>query len=117
MSRTPKYCMNCVYLHDAVEQKLPRRIGNPGPWCTKRSAPANRETHNWCKEQEQKTVMVFAWKNNEKRKQFYRSECRVIRYGKRNSILIEFSNGERLVTSRNAVRKHRITKNTQLELV
>lgn len=47
----------------------------------------------------------FAWRNNPRRAKLYRRPCRILAHGKMNSILIEFEPGERVVTSRNAVRK------------
>ncbi len=47
----------------------------------------------------------FAWKNNPKRARLYGQRCRVITRGKRNSALVEFEDGERVVISRNALRK------------
>lgn len=35
----------------------------------------------------------------------YRKRCRVLARGTMNSVLVEFEDGERVVTSRNAVRK------------
>jgi len=46
----------------------------------------------------------FAWKNNEWREQHYRQPCRVLAAGRMNSILIQFADGERAVTSKHAVR-------------
>jgi len=48
---------------------------------------------------------VYAWKNNETRAKLYGRLCRVVARGKMNSILIEFENGEQVVTSRNAIRR------------
>lgn len=47
----------------------------------------------------------LAWKNNPRRAELYRRRCRVVARGAMNSVLVEFENGERVVTSRNAVRK------------
>ncbi len=47
----------------------------------------------------------FAWKNNDLRRQYYGKPCRLVAAGALNSILIEFENGRRLVTSRNAIRR------------
>lgn len=49
--------------------------------------------------------LYFAWKNNPRRAELYRRRCRVVARGTMNSVLVEFENGERVVTSRNAVRK------------
>ena len=50
---------------------------------------------------------VYVWGNNEKRATLKGRLCRVLARGRMNSILVEFENGERLVTSRYAVRKVR----------
>ena len=47
----------------------------------------------------------YAWGNNEKRATLKGRLCRVVARGRMNSILVEFvDNGQREVTSRNAVR-------------
>jgi hypothetical protein len=57
-----------------------------------------------------KTVYRYAWKNNEKRATLYGRLCRVLARGRMNSIMIEFlDNGQREITSRNAVRPHDVT--------
>lgn len=47
----------------------------------------------------------YCWRNNEKRATYHGRLCRVVARGTMNSILVEFENGERTVTSRYAVRK------------
>lgn len=47
----------------------------------------------------------FAWKNNSRRAELYKRECRIVARGTMGSILIEFANGERVVCSRRAVRR------------
>ncbi len=47
----------------------------------------------------------YCWKNNEKRLTLYKRLCKIIARGKMGSILIEFENGERVCTSRYAVRR------------
>lgn len=47
----------------------------------------------------------FAWKNNPLRATLYRRPCRVVARGGMNSVLVEFEDGRRVVTSRNALRK------------
>jgi hypothetical protein len=47
----------------------------------------------------------YCWRNNEKRLAYHGRLCRVLARGTMNSILVEFENGERTVTSRYAVRK------------
>lgn len=47
----------------------------------------------------------YAWKNNEVRAKLYGRRCKVLARGRMNSCLLEFENGELVVTSRNAIRK------------
>jgi len=47
----------------------------------------------------------YVWGNNEKRKTMKGRECKVIARGKKNSICIEFDNGQREIVSRNSIRK------------
>lgn len=46
---------------------------------------------------------VYVWGNNSVRATYKGRHCRVIARLRMNSVLIEFSNGERTVTSRHAV--------------
>ena len=48
---------------------------------------------------------VYAWGNNPIRKKYKGKRCRILAYGAKNSVLLEFLNGEQIVTSRFAVRK------------
>lgn len=50
---------------------------------------------------------VFRWGNNLVRAMFFGRRCRVVARGKMNTILVEFEDGRRVVTSRNAVRRVR----------
>ena len=48
----------------------------------------------------------FAWKNNPMRARLYGRRCRIIATGsKMHSCLVEFENGERVVTSVRAIRR------------
>ena len=47
----------------------------------------------------------YAWKNNPKRKELYGRRFNIIARGKKNSVLVEFENGQREVISGNAIRK------------
>lgn len=47
----------------------------------------------------------FVWKNNAKRALLFGRACRVISRGRMNSVLIEFEDGSREVTSRFAIRR------------
>lgn len=46
---------------------------------------------------------TYLWGNNPVRKTLKGKRCRVLVVGKMNSCLIEFANGERYVTSQNAL--------------
>ena len=48
---------------------------------------------------------LYVWGNNEKRAALKGRACRVLARGRMNSILVEFEDGERVVTSRYAVRR------------
>ena len=49
---------------------------------------------------------IFNWGNNEKRKTLKGRRCKVLAYGKKNSIMIQFDdNCQREVVSRNSIRK------------
>jgi hypothetical protein len=51
-------------------------------------------------------LYLYRWKNNPIRAKLYGRKCRVLQRGKQNSCLLEFlDTGERVVTSRNAIRK------------
>jgi len=48
---------------------------------------------------------IYMWGNNPIRAKYKGKICRVLQRFALNSILIEFENGDRLITSRNALRK------------
>ena len=48
---------------------------------------------------------IYAWKNNSKRETLYKRRFNILKYGKMNSVLVEFENGQREIISRNAMRK------------
>jgi len=50
-------------------------------------------------------IYIFRWKNNDVRKKYYKQLCHLIATGKANSVLIEFGDGHKMITSRNAIRK------------
>jgi hypothetical protein len=56
--------------------------------------------------------VVYAWGNNPVRKRLKGKRCRVLAYGAKNSVLLEFMDGERIVTSRYAIRKQKVNENT-----
>jgi hypothetical protein len=46
----------------------------------------------------------YNWKNNEKRKTLYGRTCLLLKVGKKNSILIEFTdNNQKEIVSRNSI--------------
>ena len=47
----------------------------------------------------------YVWGNNEKRASYKGKPCQVIAVGKKNSVLIEFQDGYRMITSRLALKK------------
>ena len=47
----------------------------------------------------------FAWGNNPKRATLKGRLCRIIAAGKKNSVMIEFADGQREIVSRRALRK------------
>lgn len=51
-------------------------------------------------------MFVYAWGNNPKRATYKGRHCRVIARGAMQSVLIEFQNGERTVTSWRALREN-----------
>lgn len=48
---------------------------------------------------------VYAWGNNPRRAELKGRPCRVLATGRMGSALVEFADGERVVTSRRAVRR------------
>ena len=50
---------------------------------------------------------IYSWKNNPKRALMYGRACRIVSRGKMGSLLIEFANGQKEITSRRAIRKMR----------
>lgn len=54
---------------------------------------------------------VYFWKNNELRAKLKGRALKVLKWGKKNSVLVEFEDGLRVLTSRNAIRlNHEIKK-------
>ena len=52
------------------------------------------------------TIYKYIWGNNEKRKILKGRLCKIISYGKKNSILIEFlDNNQKEIVSRNSIKK------------
>ena len=47
----------------------------------------------------------YTWGNNPKRAQMKGRICRLLASGKKGSVMIEFENGQREITSRRALRK------------
>jgi len=50
-------------------------------------------------------LYTYLWGNNPVRAKMKGRTCRVLCRGKMNSCMLEFENGDRTVTSRNAIRK------------
>jgi len=48
---------------------------------------------------------IYGWKNNPKRKSLYGRRCKVLVWGRMNSALVEFDDGQKEVISRNALRR------------
>lgn len=48
---------------------------------------------------------TYVWGNNPVRAKLKGKKCKVLVWGKMNSVLIEFENGEQVTTSRNALRR------------
>ena len=53
---------------------------------------------------------LYVWGNNEVRRDFKGRFCRVISRGGMRSVLVEFENGERLLTSERALRKTELSR-------
>lgn len=47
---------------------------------------------------------IYVWKNNSERAKFHKARCRIVKQ-MRSTVLVEFENGFRMVTSLNALRK------------
>ena len=52
----------------------------------------------------------YNWKNNEKRKTLFNRLCRIVTKGNKNSICIEFEDGNREITSRYALKEVKMLK-------
>jgi hypothetical protein len=50
---------------------------------------------------------VFAWRNNPRRAALHGRRCRILASGSLGTVLVEFENGERVTTSRRALRRAR----------
>ena len=48
-------------------------------------------------------IYIYGWKNNAKRQLLYGKRCRALAWGKRNSVLVEFEDGNREIISRRAL--------------
>lgn len=48
---------------------------------------------------------IFRWGNNPERKKYKNKPCRVLVSGKMNSCLLEFEDGHKMTTSRNAIKR------------
>ncbi len=48
---------------------------------------------------------VYKWKNNIKRQSLYGRKCQILAHGKKNSVLVEFEDGNKEIISRYALRR------------
>lgn len=56
--------------------------------------------------EEREELYIFNWANNPKRKTMKNRVCRILSYGRLNSIMIEFTDNNQIeIVSRNSVRK------------
>ena len=51
------------------------------------------------------TEYVYVWRNNARRAGLYGRRCRLIASGAMGTVLVEFEDGERVTTSRRALRR------------
>jgi hypothetical protein len=51
------------------------------------------------------TEYVYAWRNNDRRAALYGRRCRIVASGSLGTVLVVFENGERVTTSRRALRR------------
>lgn len=51
------------------------------------------------------TEYVYVWRNNERRAALYGRRCRLLAAGAMGTVLVEFEDGERVTTSRRALRR------------
>jgi hypothetical protein len=48
---------------------------------------------------------VYAWRNNDRRAALWGRRCRIVASGSLGTVLVEFEDGERVTTSRRALRR------------
>lgn len=48
---------------------------------------------------------IYRWRNNPRRAELYGRRCRILVSGKLGTVLVQFENGERVTTSRRALRR------------
>jgi hypothetical protein len=51
------------------------------------------------------TDYVYAWRNNDRRAALWGRRCRIVASGSLGTVLVEFEDGERVTTSRRALRR------------
>ena len=56
-------------------------------------------------EKESGQTLKYIWGNNSVRAKYKGQICKVLAYGKMRSVLVEFSDGHRMITDRYALRK------------
>jgi len=49
-------------------------------------------------------IYIYGWKNNPKRRALYGRRCQALAWGRMNSVLVEFEDGNKEVISRRALR-------------
>lgn len=50
------------------------------------------------------STYIYGWKNNPKRQALFGLKCKILAHGKKNSVLIRLSNGNKEIVSRRALR-------------
>lgn len=50
------------------------------------------------------THWTYKWGNNETRAEYKGKPCRLLAHGKKNSVLVEFEDGHKMITSRYALK-------------
>jgi hypothetical protein len=60
------------------------------------------------------TIYIYSWGNNPRRAQFKGRQCRVLAAGRMRSVLLEFENGERIVSSSRALRELSLSSSLSL---
>jgi len=48
---------------------------------------------------------IYVWMNNPKRESLYGRKCMVLKWIRKNSVIVEFENGQKECVSRNSIRR------------